>query len=133
MKLVRWLLTVPAGVAGWYAGVVVALLGHAAGEFACPAGQMISGHCAAEWSPWVNHAALVTGALICGALAVLLPALTAPSHRLATARLAYASGIACSMYWVAHGVLLPVACATFAGGLTLWRLARQVAPRPPLA
>jgi hypothetical protein len=122
MRLFRFVLTVPAGIAGWYLGVMLALLVHDLGQRLCPAHLVVSGACTAPWSSFVGDVALALGASVCGALSVLLPALAAPSHRLEVSRLAYAVGLICSAYWLFHGLWVPVAWAAAAGALALWRV-----------
>lgn len=122
MCTVRWLLTVPIAVIGWYIGVVAALLIHWVNERLCPAEYVVSGMCDAPWSSFVSDFALALGASICGSLTVLLPTLIAPSSRGRVALLAFASGLACSAYWAFHGVWVPVAWAALAGAVTLWRI-----------
>ena len=122
MNLVRWLLAVPAAVAGWYIGVIAALGIRQLGERLCPVEYIVSGLCHAPRSSFATEFALVTGSLICGCLVVLLPALIAPAHRHRVAQLAYAGGLAAAAYWLLHGFWLPVAAAALAGGATLWRI-----------
>ncbi len=122
MPIFRLLLTVPAAIAGWYIGVIVALLLHRAGQWLCPSGHVVSGTCLAPWPSFVSDASLALGSLVCGALTVLLPTLVTPFHRLRVALLAYVSGLTCSVYWLLHGHWMPVILAALAGGLTLWRI-----------
>lgn len=122
MRTLRWLLTVPAAIAGFYIGVIVALLAHLVSERLCPPEYVVSGTCFAPWSSFVSDAYLALGSLVCGALVVLLPTLIAPSHRSRVALLAYASGLACSVYWLAHSLWVPVVWAALAGAITLWRI-----------
>ena len=127
----RMALTVPAGVAGWYIGVIVALLVHQIDQKLCPSEYLVSGTCRAPWSSLVNGIALASGSLVCGALTVLLPTLVAPFHRARVALLAYGLGLTGSAYWLFHGHWVPVAWAAVAGAIALWRvriiLARQSA------
>ncbi len=122
MYTLRWLLTVPAAIGGWYIGVVVALLAHMASERLCPADYVVSGTCSAPWSPAVSDACLAIGSLTCGCLSVLLPALLAPSHHYRVSVVAYAGGLACSAYWLLHGLWVPVAWAALSGAITAWRI-----------
>jgi hypothetical protein len=121
MNILRWLLTAPAAIGGWYIGVIVALLAHMASESLCPPEHVVSGTCSAPWSPVVSDACLAVGSLICGSLSVLLPALIAPSHGYRVAALAFAVGLACSAYWLLHGLWVPVAWAALGGAVTFWR------------
>jgi hypothetical protein len=133
VRTMRWILAVPAAVAGWYLGVIAALGMHQLGERLCPVEYIVSGLCHAPWSSFVTDFALVTGSLVCGCLTVLLPALIAPAHRHRVAQLAYAGGLAAAAYWLLHGFWLPVAAAALAGGATLWRIQAGPARRPGAA
>jgi hypothetical protein len=121
---------VPAGIVGWYLGVMLALgivyltqniraFMHTGSSLAAAAG-----------SPTIENLAIIVGALCCGALAVALPAWVAPAHRDRIALLAYAIGLACSTYWLFNLIWQPVACAALSGAVACWwlqgfRFARQ--------
>ena len=122
MRILRWLLTVPAAIIGWYIGIVVALLAHMISERLCPSEYVVSGTCNAPWSSFVSDAYLALGSLVCGSLAVLIPTLIAPSHQIKVALFAYVAGLACSVYWVMDGLWVPAAWAALAGAATLWRI-----------
>lgn len=122
MRTVRWLLTIPGAIIGWYIGVIVALLAHAIGEWLCPWQYVVSGMCFAPWSSFLEKAYLSIGSLICGSLTVLFPALIAPSHRNEVALMVYLAGLTCSGYWLLQGVWVPVLWAAFAGAMTVWRI-----------
>ena len=122
MRIIRWMLTVPAAVIGWYIGVIAALGLRQLNERLCPFEYIVSGSCHAPWSSFVKDVALAVGSLTCGALVVLLPALIAPSCRVRVAQLAYAGGLVCSAYWLFHGFWIPVAWAALAGAAALWRM-----------
>ena len=122
MRKLRMALTVPAAIAGWYLGVIVALLIHQVSQRLCPASYAASGACWAPWPAFASDVALALGSLVCGAFTVLLPTLVAPSHRARVAQLAYAGGLTCSIYWLLHGHWVPVAWAAMAGAVTVWRI-----------
>ena len=122
MRIVRWLLTVPVAAVGWYIGLITALVIHEISERLCPTEHLVSGRCHAPWSAFATDFALALGSLICGSLVVLLPTLIAPSYRGRVAVLAYTFGLAGSVYWLLHGLWVPVVWAALAGGITLWRV-----------
>jgi hypothetical protein len=122
MKILRWLLVLPVAVIGWYLGLIVALLLHATGEHLCPAEEIVSGYCTAPWMAYVDDFALVLGSLLCGALVVVFPTLVAPLHRGTVAVIAFVSALVVSAPFLIHGMWVPVAWATLAGGLMLWRI-----------
>lgn len=122
IRILRWLLMVPAAIIGWYIGIIIALLVHMVSERLCPTEHIVSGTCHAPWSSLVSSVSLALGSMVCGTLAVLLPTLTAPSHRTKVALCAYVAGLACSVYWLAHSLWVPVAWAALAGAITLWRI-----------
>ena len=122
MHTLRMALTVPAAIAGWYIGVIVALLVHQVDQKLCPSEYIVSGTCGAPWSSFVSGMALASGSLVCGAFTVLLPTLVAPSHRARVALLAYGLGLTGSVYWLLHDHWVPVAWAAIAGAIALWRV-----------
>lgn len=122
MRILRWILTVPSAFAGFYLGVFIALVIYSVDEWLCPPEYLVSGMCYAPWSSFVKDMALVVGSLICGSLVVLFPTLIAPSLRKKIAFFAYALGIVASMYWLFHGLWVPVVGAILSGGITLWRI-----------
>jgi hypothetical protein len=127
MKILRWLLVVPVAVIGWYLGLIVAILLHMTGEHLCPAEEIVSGFCTAPWMAYVDDFAMALGSLLCGAMVVLFPTLVAPSHRGMVAVVAFVSALVVSAPFLIHGIWVPVAWATLAGGLTLWRIRARLA------
>lgn len=119
MRTLRWILTVPAGMVGWYAGVIVALMVHSLVDRLCPQEHVVSGACFAPWSSFANEACLALGAVICGALVVALPAWVAPAHRFQVAATAYGLGLLSSLVWVWHGFWGPPAWAALGGAVAL--------------
>ena len=121
-RTLRWLLTVPAGIAGWYLGVMlamgIAVLTDSLQPHLAP-GPVLHDP---AWHALSQHVAIGAGALLCGALAVALPAWVAPAHRDRIALLAYAIGLACSAYWLIHLLWQPVAWAALSGAVVCWRL-----------
>lgn len=122
MRTLRWILTVPAALVGFYLGVFAAMVIYKVNEWLCPSEYLVSGMCNAPWSSFVSDLALAVGSLMCGSLVVLFPTLIAPALRKKVAFVAYASGIVASLYWLFHGLWVPVAWAILSGGLTLWRI-----------
>lgn len=129
MNLLRWPFTILAAILGWYIGVVMALLAHMGLQRSCPAEYVVSQTCHAPWSGFGDVVFLAAGSLVSGTLAVLLPTLVAPCHRIRVARLAYAAGLLSSAYWLAHEFWHPVGCAALAGAVTLWRIQRALSPK----
>lgn len=122
LRVVRWLLVVPFAFAGWYVGLIVALVIHTAHKALCPAQYLVSGMCAAPWSEFVQGSAIIIGAILVGALVVLLPALIAPNHRKRMAWIAYLFGLLYSVYFLVSipGIWQAVVAAAVAGAWVLW-------------
>ena len=121
MKIFRWFLVTPAGILGWYVGVIAALSIYEIKERLCLPEYIVSGMCHASWSSHVTSVSLVLGSLISGALVVLLPTISAPAYRSRVALIAYILGLICSLYWLFYGEWVPVVWAAVGGGLMLWR------------
>jgi hypothetical protein len=122
LRALRWVLTVPAGIAGWYLGVMLTLgilyLVQGVNAF-MQTGVSLS---EATWYPDVENMAIAAGSIFCGALVVWLPALMAPAHRDRMALLAYVIGLACAMLLFVKLFWQPVAWSALSGAVVCWRL-----------
>jgi hypothetical protein len=124
MSTLRWLLTVPVAILGWYAGIIVAISIYKSNEWLCPTQHLVSGMCYAPWSSFIEELAIAGGSIISATLVVLLPSLAAPSRKIPTALTAYIFGAFFSIYWLFHGFLAPAAWAITGGSITLWLIFR---------
>lgn len=93
MRVLRWLLLVPASVAAWYAVFVGALATHFyVGRHFCPPGELISGSCQNETLALVLEI-LTHFSVALSAIAVeVTAAIVAPAHKEATVWAAFAAG-----------------------------------------
>jgi hypothetical protein len=122
MPIVRWLLTVPSALVGFYAGALVAILILESGKSLCPEADMVSGMCVAPWIWYVDQGAFGFGSLLCGAFVVLLPTLMAPAHRRIVALAFYGLGLAsAALLWVPAMWTMNLAAAV-GGAIAVWRI-----------
>jgi hypothetical protein len=91
-RVLRWLLVVPAALAGWWIALLIGMLMLAIGDSQCAAEDRLSNACIAAWYPPFERAVYVSCAALAAALVVLLPALAAPAHRRRVAWCAFAWG-----------------------------------------
>ena len=121
MKLLRWLLVVPAACVGFLLSVACGLaLVSLAGRF-CPPELVISGMCTASWYPFVTDLAICISAALGASVTVALPFLLAPTHRLPVAITAFAGGSFFALWVLVDGgpsLILPVVSA-LGGGLLM--------------
>lgn len=126
MHILRWILTAPAAILGWYLGLVAAMIGHRFSEGLCPHEHIVSGMCFASWVPIADAVLLAVGATVAGVMTVLLPTLVAPAYKGRVALSAYLSGAIGSIYWMKHGIWMPAVCADVSGLLCLWLVYRKL-------
>ncbi|WP_295449127.1 hypothetical protein [uncultured Thiodictyon sp.] len=121
MRVARWLLVLPSGVAGWYLGLLIGLLIYEAGEKTCPIGYVVSGMCYAPWSHLLHLFAFAVGSGVAGALVVALPALVAPMRAFNIALTAFAIGVVAGTYMLVQtGAWLLYVSALVCGGISCW-------------
>lgn len=128
MRLLRWLLVVPAGLCGALAGFLVALTLHTLVTRSCPQEAMVSGACTASWFPVAEQLALCAGAIVGALGAVGLPALAAPAARTPVALAACALGATYSVWaWLQVGALAaaPAVAALGAGAVAACAIHRR--------
>jgi hypothetical protein len=127
MRIARWLLVLPFGVAGWYLGLLAGLLIYQTGEITCPTEYIVSGSCNAPWSHAVYLFALAIGAGLAGAAIVALPTLVAPERRIWVAGVALVLGIVAATYMlVTTAAWLPFVAALICGSVSLWLIKRNL-------
>lgn len=122
VKIARWFLVLPAGAAGFYAGVALAILLVALLQWLCPIEDQVSGLCFASWYRPAESAAIVLGAALGAVCTVSLPALAAPSHKRQISALFYAAGTAYAVWFlskVGSSFLLPFVAAVVSGALAV--------------
>lgn len=127
MLLLRWLLVVPAMLAGWYLALITGLLLHALAESFCPPMKVVSGVCTAAWFRSVEEILILLTAALAATLVVLLPTLACPGRKRAVAGITFVVGAvtAIAIGYGASSLWIPVATALFTGLLTLRRVRRR--------
>jgi hypothetical protein len=125
MRIVRWLLVLPFGVAGWYLGMLAGFLIYKTGESTCPTEYIVSGSCTAPWSHAVYLFALAFGAGLAGTAVVILPSFIAPEKRIWVAGVALILGSVAATYMlITTEAWLPYAAALICGSVSLWAASR---------
>lgn len=89
MRVFRWIACIPAVLAGYIAGYLTGIFIYKVGEWICPSEDIVSGMCGAPWSQSLFMVALAIGASVAASLIVTLPAMIAPSNRLAVSGTAF--------------------------------------------
>lgn len=133
MRLIRWLLIIPAAVVAWYAAFILALVLHAGVDILCPADQVISALCVAPWYEVASNAVVCVGAGLAALLIMLVSTSLAPAYKRQVAVATFVAGaaVAALMGWNA-GAFGPMLAAIITGALTLWVLTRRLsAPGAP--
>lgn len=132
MRTIRWLLTIPAALLGWFAGFLAGLVIYKINVWSCPTKHILFGTCLAPWSPYIEKFGEALGVTTASSLIVLLPTLVAPTNRNVVAIASYLVSLVAVAYFVSHNIpdFWPRAVLTaLAGGITLWRI--KSAPIPP--
>ena len=130
MRLLRWLLIIPAAVVAWYAAIILALVMHAGLDILCPAEQMISSLCVAPWYEAASNAVVCVGAGLAALLIMLACTSLAPAYKKQVAVATFVAGaaVAALMGWNV-GAFAPMLAAMVTGALALWVLTRRLARR----
>lgn len=122
MRVFRWLTCIPAALAGYIVGYLAGAFIYEVGEWTCPSEYVVSGMCAAPWSQSLFTVALAIGASVAASLIVILPAMVAPSNRLAVAGITFVLGslfAAYAMFSVGSSILVPGVTAITVGAVSL--------------
>ena len=82
---VRWFLLIPVALLGYYAALVSGMAVLTLAESFCPPDAIVSGMCVADYMRSIERVSFVVFPGIAAALVVLLPALVAPSRKVAVA------------------------------------------------
>lgn len=132
MKILRWILAAPAGIAAWYGTLFVGVFAYERIEtLLCPIGQMYSGTCT---NPSVRHVldGVVGFFVAISAIAVVgATAAVAPSHRGPVAWIAFGVGAIFAVYFmIGTTMYISGPAAIAAGALTAMTISRSVC-RPP--
>ena len=119
----RWLLIVPLGIAGGWAGIIAAIALHGISTRLCPSELLISGMCTAWWFRYAELMSFCLGAAFGAVLVVALPSLAAPRFHKRVAIVAFGAGVIYASYFLLRAgvsVLVPFAFAVVAGLLVVW-------------
>lgn len=120
MFYIRWLLVLPAAIAGFYLGLFAAIFSFQSLTGWCPGGTITSGHCSVGW---VNHLPFVIGAAIAPPLVIYFGSTVAPNHRIAVIWTLYCGGALIGLLFFRIPGAVPVAGIT--GAITAFLLARR--------
>ena len=127
MTVLRWICVIPAAYLGYYLAMIGGIAALALAESFCPPDMLVSGMCTAEYMRWTEKILFLLFPGIAAVLVVLLPALVAPTRKVAVACVFLAVGSVIAMLlgvsleeWAVLGFAL------FCGILTAWAVyARQ--------
>jgi len=132
MRLVRWILIVPAAVVAWYAAFLLGLVILAGIDALCPAKQAVSGLCVAPWYSAASTAVICVGAGLAAVLIMLTCTWLAPSNKQQVAILTFVVGaVVASLMGLSAGAFAPMVASIGAGALVLWGLTRRLAAAGP--
>lgn len=127
--VLRWIRVPLGALGGWYAALLVGLFLHKFVSGFCPSDMIVSGACTAPWFLVAERIVIAFGAGLAAVLVITLSALSAPSHRVLVARLAFGLGaIAALVMAVTGGAWVECIAALVCGAVTLVLLQRTLAP-----
>ena len=98
ISIVRWLLVVPAGVAGWYLVFFLSLFLFSLVDQACPPTPQKNSACMFGPDLTMQEVVIIIGASVSAIPVVLFSALTAPCHKKVICWVAYSAGLIVA-YW----------------------------------
>jgi hypothetical protein len=130
LRIVRWVLLIPAAVAAWFVGLFlgIALLGVLARM--CPENQMVSRMCTAPWYDGASTAAIAFGAAMAAVFIMIACTAIAPTHKRVAAVCTFACGVlVAAAMGVSSGEYVALVAAVVAGAVALWILLRRI-PAP---
>ncbi len=114
MIALRWLLLIPATIAGWYAIFAAALFTHFYVEqYFCPPEDLVSGFCHNAKIQWMLAGLIHVSVGLSSITVIGIATMVAPSHKKQTTRVILAVGIVVAAYFgfVAHSWSLFLAAA----------------------
>jgi MFS family permease len=130
-SVLRWIRVPLGALGGWYAALLVGLFLHKLVSGFCPSDMIVSGACTAPWFAVTERIITGFGAGLAAVLVVTLAALSAPSHRVAVARIAFVLGaVAAIAMAVTGGAWVECIAALACGVATLLVLQRTLASEP---
>ena len=127
MRIVRWVLMVPAAVVAWFVALFlgVALLGGL--TRLCPANQMVSGMCTAPWYDGASEMAIAFGAAMAAAFSLIACTAIAPTHKRVSAIITFVGGVLVAVAMgLASGEYASLVAAVVTGAGVLWLLLRRL-------
>ena len=118
MKIFRWLLAAPAGIAGWYAVFIAGMFSYQVIERrACPQGQLISGLCGDPTVLRILNGVEVFFIPLSAVAVVTATAVVAPSRRDVVAWAAFAAGSLIAVYFAMETDMYLAGAAAIGAGL----------------
>lgn len=131
MRTLRWLLVIPSGVVGFYIAFSAGILIYSATFLRCAHSYVTPAICHNPLFRFADRATIIIGAAIAAILVVILPTLTAPSHRHIVAPVAFVSGAAAAVSLSYGSNTWPeLLSALLAGGAALVLIQRRLRASP---
>lgn len=130
MHIVRWILFIPAAIAGWYGALFFSILVLNALGDPCAPEPMANGDCIGPIGSTFGDVMIIVGASLSAVLVVLIATIVAPDHKVVVARLTYAAGFVVAVILaVPLSLWVAFAGAALAGLATLALIERRYGPR----
>jgi hypothetical protein len=92
IKILRWVMVIPAAVIGWWLAIIIGLSLTHIPEYFCPPEFMVSDLCMAPWYGPILSGILIFSAALSAFLVLVVAVLVAPSHRALVAKGVFVAG-----------------------------------------
>jgi len=101
INAVRWILVIPAAIAGWYLAFILGMLSVVALDALCPPEMMISGACMASWYPPAVDLLIIISTGLSAVLAIVGAYMVTPEaqRKMAIAYTTYSVGALTAGLW----------------------------------
>ena len=100
IKIIRWILVIPAAVIAWYLALVISLFLLNLVEIYCPQEFTVSGACSASWTKAIFNVLVIFGAGLASILILVFSALMAPSKKILVSKVVFMGGVLFAIYAV---------------------------------
>ena len=123
IKTLRWLLTVPMAVAGWFIAFAVVIQCLELIDYFCPADFQVLGACQHPGAQLAQDFLITAGAMASAVLVLVFATVTAPSYKPQVTAATFMLGLAVASWaFLETGALGAFIGACVAGAVTFWRL-----------